>query len=68
MAEGWQASESKPGTMGKVLVFPYDAEWQDCHYEEKEVTVYYKDVESSGIILLTAMARYGSGFHGGKQK
>lgn len=62
MAVGWSASQSKPGTLGKVLVFPYDAVWEGCHYREKEITVYYKNVEGRGIILLTVFVRYGQGF------
>jgi hypothetical protein len=62
MAEGDEAVESKPGTLGKVLVFPYGAEWEGTYYQEKEVTVYYKNIEGHGIILLIAMARYGQKF------
>jgi hypothetical protein len=40
--EGWEASDARPGTLGKVLVFPYREEWGGQFYEEKEVTVYYK--------------------------
>ena len=59
--EGWEASDAKSGTLGKVLVFPYEKEWEGQFYEEKEVTVYYK-LAAEGIILLTAIARYGKGF------
>jgi hypothetical protein len=62
MAEGEEAAESKPDTLGKVLVFPYDAEWEGRYYQEKEVTVYYKNMEGHGIILLTVMVRYGQTF------
>lgn len=62
MTEGEEAVESKPGTLGKVLVFPYDAEWEGRYYQEKEVTVYYKNIEGHGIIMLTVMARYGQKF------
>ena len=55
--EGWEASDAKSGTLGKVLVFPYEKEWEGQFYEEKEVTVYYK-LAAEGIILLTAIARY----------
>ena len=61
LAEGWEALDAKPGTLGKVMVFPYGHAWEGVSYEEKEVTVYYKS-SSAGIILLTALARYGTGF------
>jgi len=28
MNDGWQAADAKQGTLGKVLVFPYTAEWE----------------------------------------
>ena len=59
--EGWEATDAKPGTLGKVMVFPYQAEWEGQFYQEKEVTVYYK-VTDEGLILLTVKARYGRGF------
>lgn len=59
--EGWEAADAKPGTLGKVLVFTYHAEWEGKFYEEKEVTVYYKIVDEQ-IVLLTVKARYGKGF------
>ena len=59
--EGSEASCAKPGTFGRVLVFPYNAEWEGKYYPEKEVTVYYKIVEDQ-TILLTVIARYGEGF------
>jgi hypothetical protein len=65
MAEGDETAESRPGTLGKVLVFPYGAEWEGRFYQEKEVTVYYKNMEEHGIILLTVMARYGQKFSRG---
>lgn len=65
--EGWEATDAKPGTLGKVMVFPYEAEWEGEFYQEKEVTVYYK-VTTEGLILLTVKARYGQGFPGGKLK
>lgn len=37
--EGWAALDAKPGTVGKVFVFPYHAEWEGQFFEEKEVTV-----------------------------
>jgi len=65
MAEGGEAVESKPGTLGKVLVFPYGSKWEGRYYEEKEVTVYYKNKEGHGVILLTVIARYGQTFSRG---
>ena len=61
---GWQATDCRPGTLGKVFVFSYGAEWEGRLYEEKEVTIYYK-LKEDGIILLTAKARYGQGFSRG---
>lgn len=66
LREGWQATDAKGGTLGKTLVFPYEAEWEGEFYREKEVTVYYKQTEG-WFVLLTAKARYGQGFpRGGK--
>jgi hypothetical protein len=45
---------------GRTLVFTYNAQWEGTHYEEKEVTVYFKS--DNTLILLTAIARYGSDF------
>ena len=59
--EGWRATDAKPGTLGKTMVFPYEQEWEGKLYLEKEVTVYYKKADDD-IILLTAKARYGRGF------
>lgn len=59
--QGWLCSDAKPGTRGRRRVFPYDATWEGTHYDEKEVTVYYK-FEKDDLILLTAIARYGSDF------
>jgi hypothetical protein len=61
LRSGWQATDCRPGTLGKVLVLPGAAEWEGRFYDEKEVTVYYK-VKDNRIILLTAKARYGHGF------
>jgi len=58
---GWEALDAKPGTRGRVFVFDYRAEWLGRFFEEKEVTVYYKVVGGT-IILLTAKARYGEDF------
>ncbi len=66
--EGWEATDARPGTSGRVLVFPYHAEWEGQFYHEKEVTVYYR-VTEEGILLLTAKARYGEDFpQGVKQR
>ena len=61
LGEGWEATDTKLGTSGRVLVFPYQAKWEGRFYHEKEVTVYYK-VTREGILLLTAKARYGQDF------
>ena len=58
---GWKALDAKPGNKGRVFVFDYQAEWLGRFFEEKEVTVYYKVVGET-IILLTAKARYGEDF------
>ena len=42
LKDGWRATDAKAGTLGKVMVFPYHAEWEGRFYEEKEVTVYYR--------------------------
>jgi hypothetical protein len=59
--EGRKASDAKSGTLGRVMVFPYETEWEGQFYQEKEVTVYYK-VTDEELILLTVKARYGQGF------
>ena len=64
--QGREATDAKPGTLGKVMVFPYQAEWEGQFYEEKEVTVYYKIVGKQ-LVLLTAKARYGRDFFRGDQ-
>jgi len=61
LSEGWEATDAKSGTKGKVFVFPYRKEWEGQFYEEKEVTVYYKTVGKS-TMLLTVKARYGKDF------
>jgi len=58
---GWTTSDAKPGTLGRALVFAYQAEWQGQFHQEKEVTVYYK-VSGDRAMLLTAKARYGKDF------
>lgn len=61
LREGWSSPDAKPGTKGRTLVFPYDATWEGTYYEEKEVTVYFK-TEDGELVLLTAIAQYGSDF------
>lgn len=62
---GWDAVDAKPGTVGKVLVFPFQKIWEGRRYEEKEVSVYYKLIQDR-IMLLTVKARYGQSFPKGK--
>ena len=59
--EGWKAKDAKPGTIGKVFIFPYNRTWQGDLFQEKEVTVYYKVIKED-IVLLTVKARYGKHF------
>ncbi len=59
--KGWRASDAKPGTFGKTMVYSYQSEWEGHFFEEKEVTVYYKIIDRY-ITLLTAKARYGANF------
>jgi hypothetical protein len=59
--KGWDADDAVEGTIGKVFVFPYNAEWEGKFFEEKEVTVYYK-YKGVKFIILTAKARYGKQF------
>ena len=61
LSQGWEASDCKPGTLGRVFVFPYHGTWEGKPFEEKEVTVYYKTAGDE-VVLLTVKARYGSGF------
>jgi hypothetical protein len=56
--KGWDADDAKEGTIGKIFIFPYNAEWEGKFFEEKEVTVYYK-YKAERLILLSAKARYG---------
>ena len=51
--EGWEATDAKPGTIGKVFVFLYNGMWEGRLFEEKEVSVYYKLVNDT-MVLLTA--------------
>ena len=64
MNDGWQAADAKQGTLGKVLVFSYAAEWEGQFYREKEVMVYYKEI-GEAVVLLTVKARYGQSFQKG---
>ena len=59
--EGWKAADAKSGTLGKVFVFLYNGVWEGDFCEEKEVSVYYKLVNDT-VVLLTTKARYGKGF------
>jgi len=59
--EGQEATDAKPGTLGKVFVFLYNGMWEGKLFEEKEVSVYYKLVNDR-MMLLTVKARYGKGF------
>lgn len=59
--KGWPAIDTKPGALGKSMVFLYNADWEGKQFEEKEVTVYYK-IKNERVVILTAIARYGSNF------
>ena len=67
MREGKEVADAKPGTFGKVFVIPYNSTWENRLFEEKEVTVYYKNVGGK-TILLTVKAKYGKFSRGGKRK
>lgn len=58
----------KSGTLGKVMVFPYHADWEGRFYEEKEVTVYFRGRVGDDLALLTVKARYGRDFPRGEQR
>lgn len=62
MERGWPATDAKAGTEGRVYVFEFDAEWEGRYFEEKELTVYFKETDAGETILLTVKARYGMGF------
>jgi hypothetical protein len=64
LAKGKEAKDTKPGTYGKVLAFPYNDYWEEQVYAQKEVTVYYK-LAGDKIIVLTVKARYGEHFEEG---
>ena len=59
--EGRPAKDAKPGTVGKMLVFPYNAECEGRFHEKKEVTVYSRVVRER-VVVLTVKARYGRDF------
>ena len=59
LEKGFATSDAKPGTYGKSFIFPYNKEWCGKFFSEKEVTIYYKEVEEE-IIVLTVIARYGN--------
>ena len=61
LEHGWPAGDVKEGICGKVHVFAYEKEWVGKVFAEKEVSVYYKVIDS-GVMLLTAKARYGTHF------
>lgn len=61
LSKGWEADDAGKGTFGKVFVFPYNDKWEGEFFKEKEVTVYYKVIDDT-FILLTVKARYGQGF------
>ena len=64
LKNGWGADDAKPGTEGKVFVFPYNARWESKHFAEKEVTVYDKVIRGR-FMVLTVKARYGMAFSKG---
>ena len=59
--QGWEATDAKLGTLGKVFIFEYNEMWEGKSFEEKEVSVYYKFTNDT-MVLLTAKARYGRSF------
>jgi hypothetical protein len=63
--EGWEAVDTRSGTLGKVMIFPYQKEWEGRFYEEKEVTAHCKFTAGS-FVLLTVKARYGKNFPRGE--
>jgi len=56
LEEGWEANDAKSGTIGKVLIFPYNRRWEGNFFDEKEVSVYYRLVNDT-MVLLTVKAR-----------
>lgn len=61
LAWGWPARDAAPRNEGRVFVVDFRGVWEGRSYEEKEVTVYFKWVESK-LIPLTVKARYGKNF------
>jgi hypothetical protein len=61
LRDGWPCSDAQESTDCRVFVFPFAREWEGRYFDEKEVTVYFKRV-AGALILLTAIARYGSNF------
>lgn len=61
LEKGKDVKDTKPGTFGKALIFPYNNSWESKFYKQKEVTVYYKLVGDK-TMLLTVKARYGEYF------
>lgn len=61
LEHGWPGTDAQRSTGCRVLVFPFNADWEGRHYQEKQVTVYFKVVKDE-VVLLTAKARYGSNF------
>jgi len=59
--KNFETDDAKLGTLGKVVVLPYNGPWESEFFEEKEVRVYYKVINDT-IMLLTVKARYGKGF------
>ena len=64
--EGWEATDAKPGTLGKLFVFEYNGIWEGKLFKEKEVSVYFKFINDT-MVLLTAKARYGKFSKGGEE-
>ena len=58
---GTDADDAKKGTSGKVYVYFFNEYWEGKYFEEKEISVYFKQ-KGEELILLTAKARYGKNF------
>jgi len=63
--QGWPCGNAHPGRDCRTWVFEFNSQRGRRRYAEKEVTVYFKEVNSDDI-LLTVKARYGQGFPRGK--
>ena len=50
-----------PGPLERYLFSGINEEWEGVKYEEKEVSVYYREVDKERVIL-TTKARYGKDF------